>query len=224
MGVDGSLFGFLRRPMGLTVTLLLAAQSVAYYGLPKERPVNLAQPLSSMPREFGSWRMIREIPLESRVLEVLKADDTIERVYADAGGNRWVSFYMAFFKSQTTGVSPHSPKNCLPGAGWVASRADSITFPAPGFDQPISVNRYVVSKGDARSLVLYWYQSYNRTVPNEYWAKIWLVADAIRYRRSDTSIMRVTVPITDDREQDAERAAVEFIQASLKTINEMLPR
>jgi EpsI family protein len=106
----------------------------------------------------------------------------------------------------------------------VASRADSISFPAPGFDHPISVNRYVVSKGDARSLVLYWYQSYNRTVPNEYWAKIWLVVDAIRHRRSDTSILRVTVPIADGREQEAERAAVEFIQASLKGINDMLPK
>jgi EpsI family protein len=219
-----SWFGFLKRPASLVASILLAAQSVAYYGLPKERPVNLSQPLAAIPKEFGSWRMVREIPLEARVLEVLKADDTVERIYADADGRRWINFYMAFFKSQTTGVSPHSPKNCLPGAGWVASRADSISFSAPGFAQPISVNRYVVSKGDARSLVLYWYQSYNRTVPNEYWAKIWLVLNAIRHRRSDTSIMRVTAPIAGDDEREAEEACVRFIQASLKPINDMLPR
>lgn len=214
----------LRCSPSAVLSILMLCQCAAFYGVPKEREVNLVRPLAAIPTSLGTWRMVREIPIDRRVLEVLKADDTVERVYTDTVTGRSITFYMAFFRSQSTGVSPHSPKNCLPGSGWVASQTGSLEFSVPGFASPVSVNRYIVSRGDARSVVLYWYQSYNRTVPNEYWAKVWLVLDSIRYRRSDTSIMRVTAPVLEDNDAAAQEAAVAFVQASLKTINDMLPR
>jgi len=219
-----SWFSFLRTSPGAILSILMLCQCAAFYGVPKEREVNLARPLAAIPSSLGTWRMVREIPIDARVLDVLKADDTVERVYTDTVSGRSVTFYMAFFRSQSTGVSPHSPKNCLPGSGWVASQTGSLDLSVPGFASPVSVNRYIVRRGDARSVVLYWYQSYNRIIPNEYWAKAWLVLDSIRYRRSDTSIVRVTAPVLEENDAAAQAAAVAFVQASLKTINDMLPR
>jgi len=219
-----SWFPFLRSSPGAILSILMLCQCAAFYGVPKEREVNLARPLAAIPSSLGTWRMVREIPIDARVLDVLKADDTVERVYTDTVSGRSVTFYMAFFRSQSTGVSPHSPKNCLPGSGWVASQTGSLDLSVPGFASPVSVNRYIVRRGDARSVVLYWYQSYNRIIPNEYWAKAWLVLDSIRYRRSDTSIVRVTAPVLEENDAAAQAAAVAFVQASLKTINDMLPR
>jgi EpsI family protein len=85
------------------------------------------------------------------------------------------------------------------------------------------VNHYVVSKGESKSLVLYWYQSHDRVIASEYWAKIYLVIDSIRYRRSDTSIVRVTVPYSQSNDDAAREAAVEFVRASFPAINGMLP-
>jgi len=52
-----------------------------------------------------------------------------------------------------------------------------------------------VEKGDEKSIVLYWYQSRDRVIASEYLAKIYLVLDAMRYRRSDTALVRVVVPV-----------------------------
>ncbi|HWQ56505.1 MAG TPA: EpsI family protein, partial [Bryobacteraceae bacterium] len=76
----------------------------------------------------------------------------------------------------------------------------------------IQINRYMVSRGEERSLVLYWYQSRGRTIANEYSAKFWLVADSIRYHRSDTALIRVVVPVGADV-RTADDVGRRFIQA-----------
>ena len=85
------------------------------------------------------------------------------------------------------------------------SVSDEIAITIPGRAEPIEANRYVVAKGDQKSLVLYWYQSRDRVVASEYKAKFYVVADALRYNRTDTALVRVVVPIIDgDVEKIAE--------------------
>ena len=213
---------FLRTRHALIVTCILVAQAAAYYGLPKERPVNLVSPLSLFPASIGGWSMVQEISVDKEVAGLLKADAILSRNYAAAG--RSVNLFIAFFRSQTTGVSPHSPKNCLPGSGWAVSQSGTLDVPVPGMASPIRVNQYLVSKGDSKSLVLYWYQSHNRVIASEYFAKIYLVIDSIRYRRSDTSIVRVTVPVFGNEDEAARSAAVNFVRAAFPSVNDMLPQ
>ena len=37
-----------------------------------------------------------------------------------------------------------------------------------------------------------------RVIASEYAAKFWLVADAIRYHRSDTALVKIVVPVRND--------------------------
>lgn len=214
---------FLLNRQALIVTCLLVVACAVFYGLPKERPVDLLFPLAQLPASLNGWTMVSETPTEKEVLDVLKADDTLSRVYVRGATQDGVNLFIAYFRSQATGVSPHSPKNCLPGSGWAVSKSDTLEIPVPDLAAPIRVNRYIVSKGDTKSLVLYWYQSHSRAVATEYAAKVYLVLDAIRYRRSDTSIVRVTTPVRLDREEAAQQAAVDFVKASFSTIDGMLP-
>lgn len=209
-----------RRALAATCILLL--QAAVFYGLPRERPANLQRPLSAFPGELAGWRAVQVNQVEQEVLNVLKADDTLSRVYVDPAG-MGVNLFIAFFRSQAAGVAPHSPKNCLPGSGWGVSSSDMLDIAVPGPLGSIKANRYVVSKGESKSLVLYWYQSHNRVVASEYAAKVYLVLDSIRYRRSDTSIVRVTVPVYRNDEPAAQKAATAFVQASFGAVNEMLP-
>src|SRR5207248_8943633 len=133
------------------------------------------------------------------------------------------SLFVAFFKTQRTGKAPHSPKNCLPGAGWEASRVDYLTVHIPDRLEPIQVNQYVVAKGESKSVVLYWYQTQNRVIASEYKAKVWTVVDAIRYNRTDTALVRVVVPIAGNDEAGAQKAAVEFVQSLFIPLRRYLP-
>src|SRR5262249_38457234 len=127
------------------------------------------------------------------------------------------------FKTQRTGKTPHSPKNCLPGSGWERMREDLLDIPIPNLSEPIRVNRYVIAKGEERSVVLYWYQSPNRVIASEYKAKFWAVAVAIRYNRTDTSLVRVVAPVRGNDEAGAEQAAVDFVQSIFTPLRRFLP-
>ena len=150
------------------------------------------------------------------------ADDTLTRTYGNPKFQMAPSLFVAFFKTQRTGKAPHSPKNCLPGSGWEREREDYLDVTIPGMAEPIQVNRYIVSKGEQKSLVLYWYQTQNRVVANEYKAKILTVRDAIRYNRTDVAIVRVIVPVLGN-EAAAQQEAVEFVQSFFVPLRTYLP-
>jgi EpsI family protein len=148
--------------------------------------------------------MVREGVIEPDEKDVLRANDYLTRQYATSSGG-WVNLFVAYFRSQRAGQTPHSPKNCLPGAGWTWSVADTIHVDIPGRAGPIEINRYIVSNADDREVVRYWYQSRDRVVAREYQAAAFTAWDALRYNRTDTELVRVVTPVTND--------GVEFIQA-----------
>jgi EpsI family protein len=211
-------------PQGLALSLLLIGQATLFYGFSGTERAPMARPLSEAPLEFGPWRMAAEGVLEQDVLDVLRADDVVIRSYVDGGSGRAASLFVAFFRSQRTGQAPHSPRNCLPGAGWVPSKSDQMAIPIPGMDAPIEVNRYIVERGENKSVVLYWYQTPYRVIASEYEAKIYLVLDSIRHRRSDTALVRVVTPVLDGDEQGATEAAVHFVQSFFVPLRQYLPQ
>jgi len=134
---------------------------------------------------------------------VLGQGDFLLRVYQDdSGRNPDVDLFLAYFSSQRAGDTIHSPKNCLPGAGWSPIEASRISISSPG-RAPFLANRYIIAKGAERQLVLYWYWAHDRAVASEYLAKFYLVADSIRMNRSDGSLVRVTTPLRSGESADA---------------------
>jgi len=215
--------GFLRNRHVRVLTCVLIAQVLGFYAVSRRENVPLARPLDQFPRELKEWRVVEEGVVDQETTDVLRADDVMTRVYGNAVTNRAANLFVAYFKSQRTGQAPHSPKNCLPGSGWVPSESQIISIRVPGVPNPVPVNRYIVAKGDLKSVVLYWYQTRNRVIASEYKAKMYLVADAIRYNRTDTALVRVTVPIADNQEAAAAETAVEFVQSFFPALRQYLP-
>jgi EpsI family protein len=203
------------------VAAVLAFQALLSYTAGGEN-VPLLRPLSEFPGQVAQWKQIRESVIEQEVRDVLRADDILSRVYSRPDGI-YAGFFVAYFRSQRTGQAPHSPQNCLPGSGYVPSRIGTIRVDIPGRAQPAEINRYVVAKGDEKSVVLYWYQSRDRMVAGEFSAKFWLVADSIRYRRSDTALVRIVVPVGPAGEEAATEAALDLVRSSSPNLREFLP-
>ncbi len=56
--------------------------------------------------------------MDKETQDVLKADDTLEpRLQEHPPAPKRPSLLRAF-RTQRNGKAPHSPKNCMPGAGW----------------------------------------------------------------------------------------------------------
>ena len=106
----------------------------------------------------------------------------------------------------------------------VKTDSGAMNIAIPGDPSGIEVNRYVVSKGEEQSLVIYWYQTPYRVIADEIKAKVYTIVDGLRYHRSDTSLVRVIVPITLAKGEDAaEKEAVSFIQGFFRPVREYLP-
>jgi EpsI family protein len=215
---------FLRNKYARILTIVLLLQCTVFYATAfREEKVPPVAPLSAFPALVGGWRMDQDVKIEQEFLDILKADDTLDRSYVNPAANATAYLFIAYFKTQRYGQAPHSPKNCLPAAGWEPIESDPISITVPGRGEPIWSNRYLVAHGDEKSVVLYWYQSHNRIIASEFSAKFWLVSDSIRYRRSDSSLVRIIVPVRNGDTDAATRAAVEFVQAVFPDLTKQLP-
>lgn len=206
------------------LTLVLLLQAVAYYAIARRSEhVPHTTPLAFFPTSVGDWTSIHEYPLEKEVEDVLKADDTMNRLYTEPSGQE-AFLFIAYFKTQRNGQSPHSPKNCLPGAGWEEITADRPVLTVPDWPTPIQINRYIVQHGTDKSVTLYWYHSHNRVIASELSARMWLVADALRYHRSDTALVRIVVPVENENVDAATQTGYAFTRAVFPYVVRQFPQ
>lgn|SRR5262245_12036423 len=201
----------------LTVTILLMHARNSAEIIPT-RP-----PLSSFPAVLNGWSST-DIALSQDILDVLGPGDFLLRRYQHPAASSPVDLFIAYFPSQRSGDTIHSPKNCLPGAGWAPVQSDRTTISLPG-QTPFPANRYLIARGEERQLVLYWYWAHNRAVASEYSAKFYLIADSIRMRRSDGSLIRVTTQLDRGESIDSAQARLLSLTGSIVLlINDYVPR
>jgi EpsI family protein len=217
------MFVFMPEPRLIIVPVLLLGQLfLVRWAAGGERPP--APPvLSSVPFEFREWRHMQEVPIAADIAGELRADQLLSRTYAHAPSGSVADLFVAWFQSQRAGTSqPHSPKVCLPAVGWMPALTGTITLDTTA--GAITVNRYIVVKGGQRNVVLYWYQGPRRVTAGEWEAKLWLMADALRYNRTDTALVRVVVPSIHGDDEKATGAAASFAQNLYPLLRVNLPR
>jgi EpsI family protein len=212
----------LARFLSAALLLLTSAMFLRAHTRGEVFPPRMA--LQSFPQQVGNWTGT-DVAIEKDVLQVLGPGDFLSRLYADAGEPAgYVHLFIAYFPSQRTGDTIHSPKNCLPGAGWTPVESSRIRIAVPGH-APFPANRYIIAKGDSRELVLYWYWAHDRGIASEYWAKYYLVADSIRLHRSDGSLVRVTTPLLAGETADAaEQRLLPFVRDLVPLLDDYIPR
>jgi EpsI family protein len=181
-------------------------------------------PLSSFPQQLGEW-IGTDVGMEKNTLDVLGPGDFLLRVYRnDSRSVPPMDLFIAYFPTQRSGDTIHSPKNCLPGAGWNPIESARVPMSVAGHP-PFVVNRYLIAKGTDRKLVLYWYLAHGRAVASEYWAKIYLVTDAIRMNRSDGSLVRLTTPVAANESPEvAMQRLMPFVREIVPLLNQYIPR
>jgi EpsI family protein len=158
-------------------------------------------PLSAFPYRLDVWEGTDQ-PLEKDALAVLGPGEFMLRTYSRSGSSEpALDLFIAYFPSQRFGDTIHSPRNCLPGSGWAPQSHQTVTLSVPG-SAVFQVNQYVIAKGDARELVLYWYLAHNRVIASEYWAKAYLVLDALRLNRGDGAFIRLATPMRANESVD----------------------
>ncbi len=202
----------------LAILVLLGAALVTYLPRPEAAiaPARLQEIASSM----DGWNS-EDLPIDPRMVAVASVDSFLNRAYRRDSGEE-LGLYVGYYRGQRAGDAVHSPKNCLPGAGWQPVRSARIALALPS-DPSADVNLYIVENESQRYVVLYWYQARGAVIASEYRAKFQTLHDAIVLRRTDCALVRITVPITTSEAQSTQ-TAMNFAALIAPQLEQALPR
>ena len=205
------------KPLAVSIPLLLVALAVVGSLDSREEDTTFKKTeLISFPLKFDEW-FGREDRIEADVAEKLGFTEYVMINYQNQQ-HRPVNFYVAYYASQRKGVSPHSPKVCIPGGGWEIAK-----FSRTRVDE-MPVNRVLIRKGTQDQIVYYWFEERGTPIANEYLKKWMLFKDALFLNRTDGSLVRVTTPVLNDETlEDADLRAQEFIRLSRNQLIQLLP-
>ena len=202
------------------VIFLLAGTALLLHARNSNVTIPTRENFGLFPPQLGEWTGVA-VSIPQDVLAVLGPGDFLLRSYQTASaGSPPVDLFLAYFPSQRTGDTIHSPKHCLPGAGWLPLESGKIMLSLPG-RPPLLANRYLIGKGDERALVIYWFLAHDRAVASEYWAKFYLIRDSILLNRSDGSLIRVT---TELQHGESAGVAQQRLESVLSGVTPILDR
>ena len=205
----------------VTIVILLVAAGFNHYfskpdiSLPRKS-------LAEFPRELGDWSAMSDQRMDDGSMRILQVDDYILRNYRNSKGET-IGLYVGYYKSQREGKGIHSPRQCLPGAGWFPINTSVYYLLLKNHkSDSVPVNRYVMGKGLDRELYLFWYEGRGRTYASEYWNVIYLVFDAITKRRTDGALLRVNNMVKENADE-ALKTQTEFIQLFFPLLKDYIP-
>ncbi|MBW1804631.1 MAG: EpsI family protein [Deltaproteobacteria bacterium] len=135
---------------------------------------------------------------------------------------RLVQLYVGFYQSQKEGDLIHSPKNCMPGAGWNIVQTSIEELNVDSNPEKVKMIQLILQKGVQKQIVLYWFQSRGRYISSEYMQKIYMVIDSIRKRRTDGSFVRLIAPVIHNEEETLENLKA-FANLLIPKLQEYLP-
>ena len=177
---------------------------------------------AAFPNQIGDWRG-RPAVLGSDVERGLGLTDYILSDYAQRDG-RQVNLYIAYYASQRSGLSPHSPSVCIPGNGWQITQFERTHYTDDARGISLPINRVIIGKGSSKQLVYYWFEQRGMRIANEYVSKLYLLRDAILMNRTDGALVRLTTSIyPTETEADADKRLQEFTQVVLPKLTGYLP-
>jgi exosortase D (VPLPA-CTERM-specific) len=195
----------------IAAAVLLFVASVGVNAAPaRDEVVPPRQSLALFPTSISEWRG-QEQTLEKQYRDALRLDDHFLADYWRPGEQLPVNLWIAYYASQRTGASTHSPRSCIPGGGWEITELSDHPVSDVGADGgDVTVKRAVIAKGLSKQLVYYWFQQRGRHMTNEYVVKWLIFWDALTRKRTDGALVRLVTPVaegTDIGVADARLAA-----------------
>ncbi|MBM4221141.1 MAG: VPLPA-CTERM-specific exosortase XrtD, partial [Gammaproteobacteria bacterium] len=207
---------------GISILLVATVLALTVTRPPMNIPVHA--PLQTFPMRIGDWEG-RDLEIDQVALDTLKLADYASSSFIRPDERAPVSLWIAYYDTQTQGVSVHSPRAFFPGGGWQMERIDEYTVPNVRADgSSLRVNRALISMGEQRQLVYYWFAQRGRNITNEFAVKWYIFRDGLLMNRSDGALVRLTTYVGDvSQVAEADARLQDFIRDIDPKLSYFLP-
>jgi len=193
--------------------IIRGLNSYVYWVLASDEVFPPRSHFSEMSNQVGAWRCQQREVMQDSVVRDLMVTDYISCIFYNAADKESVHLYVGYHERQTrdrsTGIATaiHPPEHCLPGSGWDV--IDSSIVPI-GAGAGGEAKRFIIARGNQRSLVYFWYHSRGRVIARNHEKILYIFMDRARYGRSDGSLVRFTVPIVNGNIEKADATFRKF--------------
>ena len=191
------------------LAIALAGTALVVHTRTREDLLPPGPSLASLPFQFGGWAGA-DLPFSPQSLAALGPGEFLQRQYRERNEEgAHVDVYVAHRPSQQA-LGRHVPTDCLLGSGWSLSDSGTTTVTLPG-GAGFTANRYLVTKGAERQLVMFWFWAHGQRVASLNWAEFYLALDSLRFNRKDNMMVRVNTPLRPgETADDAQRRLFSF--------------
>lgn len=203
-----------------TPGVILAAGCVMLFGMHGQEVVPLRESLDKLSTSYENYASTdRKVGDDER--RVAGMDNYVMRVF-QTDSTHGFSLYVGYYQAQQQGHTAHSPKNCLPGAGWEPLNSRAVPVKTADGTTHL-VNRYLLVKGKQVALVYYWYQGRGRVAWDEYQVKWDLLRDAAVHGRTEEALVRIVVPLDPNTAGNLETRAAPADSLATSVARKFIP-
>jgi exosortase D (VPLPA-CTERM-specific) len=199
--------------LGVATSIASAHQSM---------PNLVRENFAAFPRQIEGWS-VQPAQLEPDILNALKATDTYNGDFIEGHGIPSINLFVAYYDSLSKGAAIHSPRVCLPGAGWEFAAFEQRDFRELESDVAGSYNYVLIQKGEQKILMYYWYQQRNRRTADEFTMKYYLLVDSFFKSRKDGALVRLFTPIDPAAGEKALSEADARLRAFARAVFSRMP-
>jgi len=210
--------------------VLLALNAFVYWYAGSREVIPERAVFAEFPDHLGSWRCSNREIIEDEIQKRLQVTDYLSCIFnqereamAGPAVHLYVGYHERQVRSDETGESSliHPPEHCLPGSGWDV--IDSRVVPVGEGTSAGEAKRFIIAKGNSRSLVYFWYQSRGRVIARSHEKILYMFLDRARSGRTDGSLVRFTIPIINGDVESAEAIFQEFARNVHPVLSNYVP-
>lgn len=209
------------RPLFIVTVIILGSTLFFSRAVEFREKTPVKKPFQEIPLQIDEWSGKRK-NMKQMYIDELKFSDYILVDYTNPQG-KTVNLYSAYYESQRTGASIHSPESCLPGEGWLARESGEVSIPVGG-GEARRVKKAYMEKAGLQMLMYYWFTQRGRIINNSYELKLYTFWSAVTTRRTDGALVRIiTVIFKGETLPDAEARLQKFATGIMPVLDEYIP-
>ncbi len=196
----------------IILIICFALTSIFIYQTPTSTPVEKQVLLSQALIDINGWTMSRYTPLGPEIVKALELDHYANQNYSN--GNDTISLYIGYYLTNKKIGAAHDPLVCFPGQGWVVSdrQKGKIVLNSKLWES-ISYSFMIAQRGLQKELIIYWFQSYDKTYPDTFSQKIASLWKKLLNQREDNAFVRVSIPMGKKSMSESRETTFKFIRA-----------
>ncbi len=166
----------------LILATFAAIQTVTHY----RAPVGLRADFQKLPLTKDQWiGQPEELP--QPIVEMLSPDEIFAASFRNPEGAQ-VQVFVDYYSPENTVGAIHSPRNCLPGSGWIIS---GMTPQVIEFgNRKINAVRFYLNRDRSHQVMDFWYVTRMGETASDYRLKINTMVSSLILRPTDKAFVR----------------------------------